>query len=149
MRRIAIAGAIAAVAAVVLIAVAAHTIRVEKTANERVAMQPGSHRGLAALLETYDGGDYAVIARDPTLARPEEYKTRAAAAYRAQRPLFGELAWAGSLGNPDRVPITLAVLSVLSTAFAVTALGALLTRRGLSPFVALGVFVLPGALTVV
>ena len=149
MRRIAIAGAIAAIAATVLIAVAANSVHIEASATERVSSKWHSTRGLAALLENYDGGDYAVIGRDPTLARPEVYRTLDAAAYRAQRPLFGELAWVGSLGNPDRVPITLAVLSVLSTAFAVMALGALLVRRGISPFFALGVFALPGVLTIV
>jgi hypothetical protein len=148
MKRVLGAGVIAAVAAALLIALAASSIRI----NARAASLPTEHssrRGLAALLESSDGGEYATIARDPTLARPDVYRTRADAAYREQRPLFGELAWAGSLGDPDRVPIAMAVLSVLSAAFAVMALGALLLRRRISPFFALGVFVLPGALAVV
>jgi hypothetical protein len=148
MKRILAAGAIAAVAAILLIAVAASSVRIDAPATSRARTERHSIRGLAALLENYDGGDYATIARDPTLARPDVYRTRAEAAYREQRPLFGELAWVGSLGDPDRVPITMAVLSVLSAAFAVMALGALLLRRRISPFFALGVFALPGVLTV-
>src|SRR5947208_16923067 len=125
MKRILAAGAIAAVAAVLLIAIAASSVRIGAPAASRARTERHSIRGLAALLENYDGGDYATIARDPTLARPDVYRSRAEAAYREQRPLFGELAWVGSLGDPDRVPITMAVLAVLSAAFAVMALGAL------------------------
>jgi len=70
MKRIAAAGAIAAVAAAVLISVAAGSIRIDGSATERLPSKPERTRGLAALLENYDGGDYAVIGRDPTLARP-------------------------------------------------------------------------------
>jgi hypothetical protein len=136
-------------AAAALIAVAASSIRLGPPSPSRALTEPHSSRGLAALLENYDGGDYAAIARDPTLARPDVYRTRAEAAYREQRPLFGELAWVGSLGDRGRVPITMAVLSVLSAAFAVMALGALLLRRQISPFFALGVFALPGVLPIV
>jgi hypothetical protein len=144
MRRVAAAGAIAAIAATVLIAVAAGSIRLGPPADPSSLRWPHSSRGLEALLENYDGGDYAAIARDPSFARPEVFGTKGEAAYRAQRPLFGELAWAASLGNPDRVPVALATLSVLSAAFAVGALGVFLVRRRLSPFLALGVFALPG-----
>ena len=144
MKRIAAAGAIAAVAAAVLIAVAAGSIRLGPPADPGSLRWPHSSRGLAALLENYDGGDYAAIARDPSFARPDVYGSNGEAAYRAQRPLFGEMAWAASLGNPDRVPFALATLSVLSAAFAVGALGVLLVRRRLSPFLALAVFALPG-----
>ena len=146
MKRILAAGVIAAAAAALLIALAASSIRLDEPPTSRALTEPHSSRGLSALLENYDGGDYAAIARDPTLARPEVYPSPAAAAYREQRPLLGELAWVVSLGDPDRVPIAMALLSVVSTGFAVAALGALLARRGLSPFLALGVFALPGVL---
>jgi hypothetical protein len=149
MKRVGAAGAIAAVAATILIAIAASSIHLGPGANRRSASDVDASRGLRGLLENYDGGDYAAIARDPTLAHPDIYRTRSEAAYREQRPLFGELGWIVSLGNPDRVPVALAVLSVLSTAFAVTALGVVLGRRGISEFFALGLFALPGVLVIV
>jgi hypothetical protein len=149
MKRVVAAGAIAAVAAALLIAFAASQLQLDATANRRSASDVESNRGLLGLLENYDGGDYAAIARDPTLARPHIYATRGEAAYREQRPLFGELAWVGSLGDPGRVPMTLAVLSSLSATFAVMALGAALARSRISPFFALGVFALPGVFTIV
>jgi hypothetical protein len=149
MKRVIAAGVLAAVAATVLIAFAAASVELGPSANRRTASDAESNRGLLGLLENYDGGDYAAIGRDPTLARPDIYRTDAEAAYREQRPLFGELAWVGSLGDPDRVPITLAALSVLSASLAVMMLGVALVRRGISPFFGLGVFALPGVLATV
>ena len=45
------------------------------------------------------------------------------------------------------MPAALAVLSVLSAAFAVMALGVMLARRRISPFFALGIFALPAGIT--
>lgn len=149
MKRVVAAGMIAAIAATLLIAIAAGSIHLGTNATARSASDVDSGRGLLGLLENYDGRDYAAISRDPTLARPEIYGVRTEAAYREQRPLFGWLGWIGSLGEPDRVPITLAALSVLSATFAVMTLGVALARHGMSEFFALGVFALPGVLAIV
>lgn len=61
--------------------------------------------GLESVLARGDGQTFAALAQDPTLARPEVFRgPPAEAAYRAQRPLLGWLAWALSGGQPDRVP---------------------------------------------
>jgi hypothetical protein len=92
-----------------------------------------------------DGQAYAALARDPLLGHPEEFPSRAEAAYRAQRPLLGWLAWAGSLGDPRHVPPALAVLAIIGVGFAGTALAALLAQRAAPVLPAAGVALLPGA----
>lgn len=65
---------------------------------------------LELLLVQSDGEAFASLARDPTLARPEVFRTDAEAAYRAQRPLVPYAAWALSLGRTGWVPPALAAL---------------------------------------
>ena len=65
MKRIAAAGAIAAVATAILIAFAAGSVQLGPTANHRSASDAEATRGLLGLLDNYDGGDYAAIGRDP------------------------------------------------------------------------------------
>lgn len=77
-----------------------------------------------------DGQAYVALARDPLLRRPEEFPTRAEAAYRAQRPLLPWLAWASALGRPGLVPATLAVWQVLAFGLAGWAVASLLASRG-------------------
>lgn len=96
------------------------------------------------MLVQSDGQAYAALARDPSLARPEEFPSRAEAAYRAQRPLLGWLAWAASLGRPSRVPVALAVLQVVGVGAAGAACAALLAGRGAPVFPAALVALLPG-----
>ncbi len=99
---------------------------------------------LEILLVQSDGQAFATLARDPLLARPEEFRTDAEASYRAARPLLPWLAWAGSLGRPDLVPPALALLAVLGTGLAGAGLARLLLDRGVSPWPAVLVAFLPG-----
>lgn len=91
-----------------------------------------------------DGQAYAALARDPTLARPLEFHTRAEAAYRAQRPLLGWLGWLLSFGRPGAVPGAFAVLEVVGVGLAGAALAALLRHRSGPAWAGVGVVILPG-----
>ena len=101
--------------------------------------------GFELLMVQSDGQAYATLARDPSLARPFEFDSRAEAAYRAQRPLLGYLAWVSSAGRSSAVAPTLAVLCVLGAGVAAAGLGALLVRRGAPAWPAAFVALLPGA----
>lgn len=92
-----------------------------------------------------DGQAYVALARDPLLRRPEEFPTRAEAAYRAQRPLLPWLAWASALGRPGLVPATLAVWQVLAFGLAGWAVASLLASREGPAWAAAGMVLLPGA----
>ncbi|HZP31109.1 MAG TPA: hypothetical protein VFC99_19325 [Acidimicrobiia bacterium] len=95
--------------------------------------------GVEAVLGRGDGQAFDALARDPLLARPHAFLAADEEAYRAQRPLLGYLAWAGSLGSPDRVPWTIAVLEMLGCGFAAGAVALLLATRRASPWFALAV----------
>ena len=99
---------------------------------------------LELLLVQSDGQAFASLARDPTLARPEVFRTDAEAAYRAQRPLFSYLAWALSLGRTGWVPPALAFLSAAGAGLAVAGIAQLLAQRGAPSKLALLVLLLPG-----
>ena len=102
------------------------------------------HDGLEILLVQSDGQAFAEMARDPSMARPEEFDTPAEAAYREQRPLLSYLAWATSFGHPSWVPPALAALFALAVGLAAAGLAGLLEERGCSPWFATGLMVLPG-----
>jgi hypothetical protein len=146
-------GIVGTVIAALLIVFAAHAIHVAPAPERgsRVATHADARGpvGLSALLGGGDGQAYAAIARDPSLARPELLAGKAEYAYRAQRPLFGELGWVVSLGRPHRVPLALAILSAISAGLAVAALALLLQRRGIPGGYALAIFVVPAALGIV
>lgn len=73
-------------------------------------------RPVEVVANSGDAQAFAALAMDPMLARPEVFYGGAPeAAYRAQRPLAGWLAWGLSLGDPDRVLDALAVLTVVGT----------------------------------
>ncbi|HEX5588380.1 MAG TPA: hypothetical protein VFZ17_13790, partial [Acidimicrobiia bacterium] len=96
------------------------------------------HRNqIEALLVTGDGQAFAALAQDPTLARPDVIVEHGEYAYRAQRPLWGYLAWAGSLGRPDVVGWALAALAVLAAGLACAVCARLLEARSASPWWAL------------
>jgi hypothetical protein len=95
--------------------------------------------GVDAVLGEGDGQAFAVLARDPTLARPHVFLGENEAAYRAQRPLLVYLTWAGSLGSPDRVAWTIAVLEMIGCGFAAGALALLLQSRNANPWFGLAV----------
>jgi hypothetical protein len=102
---------------------------------------------LEVVLNQGDGQAFAALAQDPLLARPEVFRGGSAeAAYRAQRPLLGWLAWAGAAGDAERVPEALLAWTVIGYA----ALGAAATAFALwterSPVLAFAVLVMPGAL---
>lgn len=104
-------------------------------------------RQLRALVTEYDhprdtledmlvGGDgqvFAALARDPSLSHPEVFRYgRFDAAYRAQRPLLGYLAWALSGGDPGRVAMATAILAVIGAGLATGTLAGFLTRPWLA-----------------
>ncbi len=148
-----------------------------RLAGRRVAAQAGLGALLAAMVVTLlavsvvrsvgtvpswdrvllggDGEAFAVLARDPTLARTEVLlgqgrnppapvleRARREGAYRAQRPLLVYTAWAVALGRPGGVPWALAAMALLGAALASGAMAALLDRPRLAPLVVL----LPGSL---
>ena len=106
-----------------------------------------------ALIVVGDGQAYAALAQDPTLARPEVFEPnvsqvshRAEAAYRAERPLFGWLAWIGSLGRPAAVPVVLMVWTVVGAAVLAAATAAVARSVGRRPDLAFVVVMVPGSL---
>jgi hypothetical protein len=92
-----------------------------------------------ALLVSGDGQAFAALAQDPLLQRPSVIAADGEYAYRAQRPLWGYLAWAGSAGQADLVGWALVVLAILACGAACGVGALLLLDRGASPWWALGV----------
>jgi hypothetical protein len=90
-----------------------------------------------AVLTEGDGHAFAVIARDPLLQRPWVMRDPAELTYRAQRPVWGYLAWIGSVGQPQLTGWVLAVLTVLSCGGACAVAGVFLAQRGRSAWWAL------------
>lgn len=102
---------------------------------------------LEANLNQGDGQAYAALARDPLLLRPEVFREGVEeAAYRNQRPLFGWLGWATSLGQPSLVPYDLLLWSLVGFVSVAVAVGFGLARRGANPVWSLIVALSPGAL---
>ena len=91
-----------------------------------------------ALLVSGDGQAFAALAQDPLLRRPSVIAAHGEFAYRAQRPLWGYLAWAGSAGQPDLVGWALVVLAILGCGAACGVGAVLLLDRGASPWWGLG-----------
>jgi hypothetical protein len=98
------------------------------------------HDPLSPLDVALTGGDghaFAVIAQDPTLSRPSVLREPAEFTYRAQRPTWGYLTWAASLGQSRFTGWTLVVLTVLSAGAACAVVARLLAERGRSMWWAL------------
>lgn len=94
-----------------------------------------------------DGQAFAALATDPSLQRPELFRPGPGeAAYRAQRPLLGWLAWGTSLGRPGAVPAALFGWAIVGYAALGAAAAWLLQRAGAPPRLALLVLLCPGAL---
>lgn len=107
---------------------------------------PPSHR-LEIVVNQGDGQAFAALAQDPLLRRPQVFRAGVPeAAYRAQRPLLGWLAWGLSGGQGSAVPLVLVLLSVVGFAALGGVVAWLLRRRGLPPVWAFLVLVTPGAL---
>jgi hypothetical protein len=96
---------------------------------------------LEAFLVTGDAQAFAGLAQDPTLARPENIDPPAEYAYRAQRPTWSYLAWAGSLGQPALAGWALVLLEIASAGLLAAVVGLLCARRGASPWIGLIVVV--------
>lgn len=92
---------------------------------------------LDTVLARGDGQAFAALAQDPLLQRPSVIANRDDFAYRAQRPVWGELAWIGSLGQRGAVPWVLALLTIASCGAACAVGGLLLRERRVSPWWAL------------
>jgi len=99
----------------------------------------GSRNHIEAVLVGGDGQAFAAIAEDPLLQRPELVPGQGEFAYRFQRPLWGYLAWAGSVGQAPLVGWVLAVMTVLAAGACCAVVALLLMRRGESPWWALAV----------
>lgn len=96
---------------------------------------------LDKILGAFDGQSYAQLARDPTLAHPWAFRQGPAqAAYRAQRPALGYLAFIFSAGRSSAVPDAMVVIAILACGFAAVSV-ALLSR----PWVGLLALLMPGA----
>jgi hypothetical protein len=109
------------------------------------------HDRIEVILNQGDGQAAMAIGQDPTLSRPDAFLQGApAAAFFAQRPLLGYLAWIGSAGQPQLTSWAVAGATVLSAgALAVAAMAfAQLRGAGSNDRWALMVLLLPGALTV-
>jgi hypothetical protein len=89
---------------------------------------------LEAFLVTGDAQAFAALAQDPTLAHPEHVNPPVEYAYRAQRPVWGYLAWATSLGQPGLAGWALVALSIAAAGTLASVTALLARRRGCSPW---------------
>jgi hypothetical protein len=92
---------------------------------------------LDVLLTGGDGHAFAVIAEDPTLSRPSVLREPQEFAYRAQRPVWGYLTWAVSLGQARFTGWVLIALTIVSCGLAAAVTAFLLAQRGRSQWWAL------------
>jgi hypothetical protein len=116
-----------------------------------VAQTSPPHNRIEVVLNQGDGQAAMAIGQDPSLARPEAFLQGApAAAFFAQRPLLGYLAWLGSAGQAGLTAWAVAGATVLSAGALAVAAMAFAQLRGArsKDRWALMVLVLPGALTV-
>lgn len=90
----------------------------------------------------YDGQFYYFFAVDPQHA--PAYMDEPA--YRLSRPLYPMLARTLAIGSPALVPWTLLIINWLAIVGTVLAIGAILRRRGVSPWFALLYVAFPGVL---
>jgi hypothetical protein len=105
-------------------------------------------RPLEVVLNGGDGQAFAAIGRDPLLRHPEVFRRGPdEAAYRAQRPLIGWLAWLTVGGRPERVPEGLVVWTVLGIGVLVGAVAQALERAGRISWTALFLVAAPGVIS--
>ncbi|MET0420436.1 MAG: hypothetical protein ABW073_01905 [Acidimicrobiia bacterium] len=130
-----------------MLVAAALVVNVIAAANPRagegrvpfVTIYSGHRDHIDAVLVSGDGQAFAAIAQDPLLARPELVPGRGEFAYRAQRPLWGYLAWGLSGGQASLVGWALAIMTVFAAGLCVGAISLLLMQRGQSPWWSLAV----------
>ena len=97
-----------------------------------VSILPTPLSRIDATLAQGDGHAFAAIAEDPLMRRPEVFRDPRDFAYREQRPVWGYLAWAGSLGQPAAVGWAMVALTVLSCGLACGATALLVLDRARS-----------------
>lgn len=96
-------------------------------------------------LNAGDGQAFAALASDPALRRGDAfYSGSAEAAYRAQRPLPGWIAWALSAGRPAGVPSVLGVIAVVGVGLLVAAGASLALAEERDPRLLLLLVAVPG-----
>jgi hypothetical protein len=141
VRRAVIVGAVGLIVAAALVAnvIAAADPHAGEGRVPFVTIYNGHRDHIDAVLVSGDGQAFAAIAQDPTLSRPELVPGHGEFAYRAQRPVWGYLAWAASGGQAALVGWVLAALTVLAAGLCVAAIALLLMQRGQSPWWALAV----------
>jgi hypothetical protein len=148
-QRLAVAAGVTAAAIAAMLSL----LGVERVADSATSGQPyvrtfdNAQTPLRKALATGDGQAYAALATDPTLARPEVFRGGAdEAAYRAQRPLPGVLAWMLSAGRSGLVPWALLLIGVAGTGLAGYALACLSAARSGPFLVGAAAAVLPGSI---
>lgn len=104
-------------------------------------------RRLEVVVNQGDGQAFAALAQDPLLRRPQVFRGGPPeAAYRAQRPLLGWLAFLLSAGQATAVPLALVVLSTTGFVMLGAVLAWLLVRSDAPAGWALAILATPGAL---
>lgn len=107
------------------------------------------HDEFEVLINQNDGQAYTLLAQDPTFEHPEVFFDGARTlAYFAQKPLIVYLVWAGSLGQPNLVPIAFIIITTLIGGLYAMASAALTQTRygGEADRLSLLCLIVPGAL---
>jgi hypothetical protein len=92
-----------------------------------------------------DGQFYVHMAQDPFLRQPERIQGGPSEqAYRLQRPLYGWVGWALTLGDAGRAAWVMVGLTVASVAALAAVVAALAARLGRSPMWGLAILGFPG-----
>jgi hypothetical protein len=97
-----------------------------------------------------DGQAFVALARDPSLSNLTAFRdSRGEASLRASRPVQGYLGWVFSAGHPQWAEEGVMVATVVGCSIAALGCALLLRRRRQSPWLALMVLELPGALAAI
>lgn len=106
-------------------------------------------RPLERAMNEGDGQIFALQASDPLIRRTDLFGSEVPGhhAYRWERPLYGYLGWAFSLGSSDRVPEGLVVLSICSAALLAGVVAREIESRRGRAVLALLVVMSPGVVT--
>jgi hypothetical protein len=145
LRDVAVAGAVAALAMLVLCAGAVERTRsTHPSGASFVRPFDDAPPGLRATLALGDGQAYAALATDPALRRTDVFRAGPKdASYRAQRAVPFYAAWAMSLGRRTWVPPAMFVLAVAGVGLAAVATALLIVRRGGPALAGAAIAVLP------
>jgi hypothetical protein len=128
---------------------APRTERYPRDARPFAALYDPPSRPLELVMNSGDGQAFAAIGRDPLLGDPDVFwEGPEEAAYRAQRPLFGWLAFASAGGQKERVPEALVAWTVIGVGLLVGAVARTLQRSGRITWLAMYLIGAPGVLAV-